>query len=452
MLTYAQALEVLKTAERFGIHPSLEGIGVLADTLGRPQDSYACIQVTGTNGKSSTTRMIAALLEAHGVRTGAYTSPELESLTERIEISGAPVSEEDFARGIEAARDARTNAVALDTLDPTTADTQFELLTAGALWLFRDAGVDVACLEVGMGGRWDATSVVSPAVSVITGVGVDHVEHLGATREEIARDKSHIIKAGSVAVMGPGTQGVEDILFQRADELGASVVAVRETGRSTPVGEELTVRFEVVSRPDAPGGRTITRVRGLLADYGDLTLATPAYQVPNAATAIASAEAFLGRALDAEAVRAALASLTLPGRFELVLDAPPLVIDGAHNPQAAAVLATAIEEAWPDAGKRPTLLLGILADKDAPGIVGALAHLGASIAVTQSTSKRALEAQQLGDIVHEVARCRPVIFPSVADALEALYDISPAGLVVSGSITTAAEARAWARRRSQQAR
>ena len=402
MLTYAQALEVLKAAERFGIHPSLEGISVLVDALGRPQDSYGCIQVTGTNGKSSTTRMIAALLEAHGTRTGAYTSPELESMTERIEVSGTPVAETDFARAIEAARDARTSAVARGELDARTADTQFELLTAGALWLFRDLGVEAACLEVGMGGRWDATSVVRPAVSVITGVGVDHTEHLGTTREAIAEDKSHIIKSGSVAVIGPGTIGVEEVFLRRAQGAGASVVAVRESAQPSPVNEQRTVRYDLNERPAVPGGRTRLCVRGLHADYDRVSLAAPAYQAPNAATAIAAAEVFLGRPLEADALDDALARMDFPGRFELVATEPPLVVDGAHNPEAATVLAGAICDAWPDPTRRPMLLLGVLADKDARGIVEALAPVAGAIAVTRSRSSRALESETLATIVEAV--------------------------------------------------
>ena len=347
MLTYSEALDVLQAAERFGIHPSLGSIRALAEALGRPQDAYASIQVTGTNGKSSTTRMIAALLEAHGLRAGAYTSPELESMTERIEVSGAPVSEGDFARAIAAASAGHTGAVDSGTLPAEEVRTQFELLTGAALWLFRAKQVDVACLEVGMGGRWDATSVVSPAVAVITGVGVDHVEQLGATREAIAEDKSHVIKHGAVAVLGPGTSGVEEIFLQRAESVGAQVIAVRAVGQVSPTSEERTVRFELRSRPSDPGGRTVLNLRGLHGEYDDLSLAAPAYQAPNLACAIAAVEAFRERALDGEALQRALSAMTFPGRFERVLLDPLVVIDAAHNPQAAGVLAEAIRDAWP---------------------------------------------------------------------------------------------------------
>jgi dihydrofolate synthase / folylpolyglutamate synthase len=449
MLTYAEALEALSAAERFGIHPSLDGIRALTGALERPQDAYAAIQVTGTNGKSSTTRMIEALLEAHGVRAGAYTSPELESMTERVEIAGAPVSESDFAQAIAAARLAETDARETGALTPESTITQFELLTAAALWLFRERHVEVACLEVGMGGRWDATSIVSPRTSVITGVGLDHVEHLGRTREAIAEDKSHIIKPGATAVLGPGAAGVEDIFLRRADEVGASVVAVREAADPTPVAEARTVRFDVVTHSVEPGGHTTLRVRGMLGDYGEIALAAPAYQAPNAAAAIAAAEAYLGRALDAHAVCTALAGMSFPGRFELLASSPPLVIDGAHNPQAAAVLADAVCEAWPDPARRPQLLLGILADKDARGIVRALAPVMSSIAVTRSRSPRALEPGSLATMVRDITGTQPDVFASVDDALCALVGAYPAGLVVSGSITTAAEAWTWARQRAE---
>ncbi len=453
MLTYAEAVAALEAAERFGIHPSLDGIRALTDAMGRPQDAFGSVQVTGTNGKSSTTRMTAALLEAHGVRSGAYTSPELESMTERVEVAGAPVSEDEFAAAVEAAQHAEAAARAAGRIAADAAITQFELLTAAALWLFCARGVDVACLEVGMGGRWDATSVVDPAVAVITGVGLDHVAHLGTTRETIAEDKSQIIKAASTAVLGPGTVGVESVLLRRAEQLGTRPRAVRPFERATPVPEDLTVRYEVLEHPTAPGGETVLRVRGIHADYAGLTLRAPVYQAANAGTSIAAAEAGLGRALEPDAVRSALGGMTFPGRFELVRVTPPLVIDGAHNPQAAAVLADAICDAWPDPSQRPTLLLGILADKDAAGIVEALGPTVGRIAATRSASGRALEPDALAEIISKVRGSRPEVFPDVASALDVLAGASPGaragmpGLVVSGSITTAGEARRWARER-----
>lgn len=444
MLTYAEALEALKAAERFGTHPSLEGTRALTEVLSNPQDAYRCIQVTGTNGKSSTVRLISALLDAHGVRTGAYLSPELESMTERIELASASASEADFARAVSAACSAREGAWESGLLPPEFTITQFELLTTAALWLFRARKVQVACLEVGMGGRWDATSVAAPAVAVITGVALDHTEQLGQTREAIAEDKSTIIKPGSVVVIGPGAPGLDEIFLRRAREVQVGVVAVRAQGQPSPVVQQRTVCYQLASRPNAPDGRTVVRVRGIFTEYGEVALLSPGYQAANVATAIAAVEIYLGCALDANALRTTLEAMVFPGRFELLREQPPLVIDGAHNPQAAVALAEAIEDAWPDEHTRPALLLGILADKDARGIVEVLAPLASSIAVTRSASPRAMDVGELAAIVERVSGRRPSAFPNVDSALDELSTASEAGLVVTGSITTAGEARRWA--------
>jgi dihydrofolate synthase / folylpolyglutamate synthase len=432
MAGYDEAVAALTQALRFGINPSLDGIRALTDVLGRPQDAYRCVQVTGTNGKSSVTRTCAALLEAHGLSSAAYTSPHLERYSERMEVAGTPVTDADFARAVEAALGA---AEALGG-DGVSGFTEFELLTAAALWLFRELGVEWACLEVGMGGRWDATSVVTPAVAVVTGVALDHVDRLGRTVEEIAADKAHIIKHGSVAVFGPGTRAVHGILVERAAGVAAPVVTVAE--------QDADVTFRVTAAPSAPGATLALDVFGRFAAYPALGLTAPAYQAPNVATAIAAAESALGRALEIGAVRAALGGMRFPGRFEVVSDDPPVVLDGAHNPQAAAVLAGAIRAAFP--GARPTLVLGILADKDAEGIVAALAPVAARIVVTRPDSSRALPAERLAEIVERVAGVRPTVAPELADAI-AIAGSDGAGVVVSGSLYTAGQARTLLRRR-----
>jgi dihydrofolate synthase / folylpolyglutamate synthase len=343
--TYADALAALDAALTFGINPSLEPVSAIAEELARPQDAFASVQITGTNGKSSTARLTAAVLRAHGMRIGLYTSPELHSYTERIEVDGSPVSEELFAAGVRAALDAAGHA----RVEPT----EFEILTAAALWVFREEGVDVAVLEVGMGGRWDATSVVDPAVAVITGVGLDHTTHLGDTREAIARDKAHIIKATSVPVLGPGTAGVDSPFLERAETFDARPQAVRAIGEPTPVAEEYTVRYRVLRHPETPDGATTLDVYGIHAEYPLLEVHAPRYQAANVATAVAAAEAAIGRALDTECTREAVVGVRFPGRFEVVARNPWVVVDGAHNPEAAAVLANAVRDAWPDPLKRP---------------------------------------------------------------------------------------------------
>jgi dihydrofolate synthase/folylpolyglutamate synthase len=440
---YDEAITLLDGAARFGMNPTLEGVRDLCAALGDPQDAFASVQITGTNGKTSTARMSAALLAGERLRVGLYTSPHLERYPERIEIDGAPVADESFAEAIAAAAAAAERLRGAGAVGTAEGFTEFELLTAAALWLFRERAVDVAVLEVGLGGRWDATSVVSPSVAAITGVGLDHTAILGDTLEAIAAEKAAIIKPASAPILGPGTVGVERIFLAQAEAVGSHARAVREADAVTPVDESLTVRYAIVSRPQTPGGAVVVDVRGVHAVYAALALRAPAYQAANVATAIAIAEAALGRALDPDRARAVLASLALPGRFELVSQRPPLIVDGSHNPHAASALADAVLDAFPDPAARPVVLLGILADKDAAGIVSALAPVAGGIAVTQSSSARALPAAELAAIVCSVTGAEPIgVFASVGEALAALgSSANPRGLLVTGSITTAGEAR-----------
>jgi dihydrofolate synthase/folylpolyglutamate synthase len=441
----------LERSLKFGIHPSLEGIRALTFAMGRPQDAFASVQVTGTNGKSSTTRMVAAIVAAEGLRTGAYTSPHLESYAERIEIDGAPVSESEFAAAVSeamgAARRFGGETHVAEASDTGGSFTEFELLTAAALWLMRERRVDVACLEVGMGGRWDATSVVDPAVAVVTGVGLDHTERLGGTLDAIAHEKSFVIKEGSSVVLGPGTWPVADVFLERASQLGLHPRFVAEAGNDSPVDEQLTVRYSVRRGPDRPGGRLLMDVRGVHADYRGLELTAPSYQAPNVATAVAAAECVLGRALRPDGVRAALSGMRFPGRFELVCADPPVVIDGAHNPQAAAVLAAAVTQAWPDPDLRPWCVLGVLVEKDAEGIVAALAPVVAGFVVTRPRSPRARAVEDLAAVVESVTGVRPEAVDDLAAAVaSARGRAGGTGVLITGSLYTAGQAREPLRR------
>jgi len=437
---YERAVDALARALAFGIHPSLDGIRALTEALGRPQDAFASIQVTGTNGKTSTARLTEAILREQGARTGLYTSPHLERYPERIEVDGEVASDDEFALAILGALEAA------DGLRPGaqgTAEgfTEFELLTAAALWLFRERDVDIAVLEVGMGGTWDATSVVDPAVSVITGVGLDHTAVLGDTVEQIAAEKAGIIKPASAPVLGPGTRGLEAIFLARAEGAHTHARAVRADGEPSPVGESLTVRFHLTDRMHGPGGFTVANVRGIHADYSELALAAPSYQVENLASSVAAAEAALGRALAVDPLRAALRCVSLPGRFEIVSSDPLVVVDGSHNPQAASVLAGAVREAWPDPSDRPSVLLGVLEDKDVAGIVRALAPVAARFFACTPASPRALDGQDLAETIFSVTGGVPRVFASVGEAVSALVAPGAPPLVVTGSLTTAGEAR-----------
>ncbi|MDO8847500.1 MAG: Mur ligase family protein [Coriobacteriia bacterium] len=424
-LTYEQAIARLGEALKFGINPSLEGIRSLTRALGMPQTSFRCIQVTGTNGKTSVVRMIGAALAAMGHTSGAYTSPHLISYTERFEIDGVSVTEDALARALS---EVFTAAGSLER-----EFTEFELLTAAAFILFKAHRVEWAVLEVGMGGRWDATSVVDPQVAVITGVGLDHTDRLGATREEIAVDKSYIIKRGSLAIIGPGCEGVDHIFENRAIQMASPYVM------RVGVGPNPDVTWQIVRRPRTPGGTLTVDVSVHGVQTRRATLRAPSYQAPNVATAMAAVGGALWDVGPDDAAEKLSKVLRFPGRFELLRDDPPLVIDGAHNPQAAEMLATAIREAFGE--KLPVVLLAIFSDKDAEGIIRALTPVAHAFVVTENGSPRCMEAGALAAIVEAVTGVAPVVEPALEAALLAA-GISGRGVVATGSLYTAGAVRA----------
>lgn len=421
---YDLAIARLSESLTFGINPSLDGIVALTEALGRPQDAFESIQITGTNGKTSVARMTGALLTAAGRRTGVYTSPHLNSYTERFEIDGTAVGEDELAEALGVV------FKVADSIGQTF--TEFELLTAAALHLFRAKSVEWAVLEVGMGGRWDATSVVKPKVAVITGVALDHTDRLGATREEIATDKAHIIKADSILIIGPGCEGVTDILEKRAEEMRSPLV-----GR-VGVGPDPDVTWQIVMSPRVPGGTLTLDVEVHAACTYRVTLHAPSFQAPNAATAMAAAGAALLEVGPPEAVNEVMSAMTFPGRFELLRANPPLVIDGAHNPEAAGILAGAITEAFGE--DKPTVVLGILADKDAEGIVRALAPVSFGFVTTENESPRCIPAADLADLVASVTGIRPLVEPDIEAAVRTATTLGR-GVVVSGSLYTAGAVR-----------
>ncbi len=350
--TYAGALARLKATKRWDINPSLEGTRELCHLLGEPQTTYRTIQIAGTNGKTSTTRLIAALLRAVGLSAGMYTSPELIRYNERIELEGAPIDDEDFARALgEVFACADAHALQL---------TEFELTTAAAFVAMRNERVDVGVLEVGLGGRWDATSVADPEVAVITGVGLDHQAILGDTLEKIAAEKAAIIKPGArAAILGPltaVTPGVERLIVERAQSCDVPVRLVRAP-------------FEVLE---------------------GLSYRGPAYQLANIATALGAVEAF-GVTLAQRQIQQVLDTIRFPGRFERVNDDSPVFYDGAHNPQAARVLADTLRQL----DLRPTVALGVFADKDYRGVIDALAPVARDFIAIQPAGERALPAPDL---------------------------------------------------------
>lgn len=433
---FDEAVAHLKSALKFGIEPSLDGIRMLAEALGAPQRTFASVQVTGTNGKTSTSRMIAAILAAHGFKVGLFTSPELISYEERVEIDGAPVTREAFAGAVQRVAEAAA------TLERTI--TEFELLTGAALLMFAESRVDFAVLEVGMGGEWDSTSVVDPSVAVVTGVALDHQAVLGETLTEIARQKAGIIKPASAPILGPGIPDeVLSIFLERADACDTHARLVRAVGVESSAPEDLTVRFALRDGEGAAAevGLPIAwdvDVEGLHGSYPDFSIAAPRVFAQNIATAVAAGEAALGRALDPDLARSALADLALPGRFERLRTEPAVVVDGSHNPQAAAALADAIAEAF---AEPPLIVLGVLSDKDARGIVSALTPVAGGFVVTAPDSSRALPADVLADIVRELTDLPVRIAGSLTSALTYAIGSAQVGVVVTGSLATAGQAR-----------
>ncbi|GAA4374988.1 bifunctional tetrahydrofolate synthase/dihydrofolate synthase [Nocardioides caricicola] len=418
------------------LEPSLDRIQAFTELLGDPQRGYPVIHLTGTNGKTSTSRMIDTLLRALDLRTGRFTSPHVERMSERICVDGEPLSDEDFVRAFNDVAP-YTHLVDAEQDHPLSF---FETVVGMAYAAFADAPVDVAVVEVGMGGSWDATNVVDAAVAVVLPVSVDHAAYLGDTPVDIAMEKAGIIKPGSVAVLAQQEPGVAAILLERAAEVGATVA--REG-----------VEFGVVSRVPAVGGQVVS-LQGLHARYDEIFLPLyGAHQAQNAAVALAAVEAFAGEQhpLDEEVVRAAFAEVTSPGRMEIVRRSPTIVLDAAHNPHGAEALGAAIEDSFTFS---PLIgVVGVMGDKDHEGLLTALEPHLAHIVCTQNSTDRALPADRLAEVAQEIfGEDRVSVTPRLSDAIEAAATLAEAGeafgdplgsgaVLVTGSVVTVGEAR-----------
>jgi dihydrofolate synthase/folylpolyglutamate synthase len=413
--------------------PDLDRITDLLDLLGSPQRAYPSIHITGTNGKTTTARMIDALLQAFGIRTGRYTSPHLESVTERIALDGVPL---DPARFAEVYDEVAPFAEIVDARHPDRV-TYFEFLTAMGFAAFADAPVEVAVVEVGLGGRWDATNVVDAPVAVVTPIGLDHVGILGDTIAAIAGEKAGIIHPGAVVVAASQPEAAAAALTNRASEVGA---AIWSEG----------AQFGVRSRTLAVGGQLLD-LQGVGGIYDGIVLPLHgAHQAVNAATALAAVEAFFGAGdrgrLDLDAVREGFASVTSPGRLEVVRRGPTVLLDGAHNPAGAAALAAAIEDEFDF--DRLVAVVAVLDDKDAAGFLGELEPVVGSVVVTTNTSPRALPVDALAEVAADVfGDDRVVAVARLDDAIERAIALAEAGslggggVLVTGSIVTVGEAR-----------
>jgi dihydrofolate synthase/folylpolyglutamate synthase len=417
------------------LEPSLDRIRALVDVLGSPQATFPVVHVTGTNGKTTTARIVDSLLRSFGLRVGRFTSPHLTSVTERICLDGQPISTERF---VELYDEVAPYLDLVDKEQPVPLSF-FEVLTAMAYVCFADAPVDVAVVEVGMGGAWDATNVADGRVAVVTPVAVDHERYLGSTVEEIAAEKAGIVKPDAVAVLAAQQPEAAEVLLRRVGEVGASVA--RE-------GFE----FGVLRRSVAVGGQQLV-LQGLGGVYDDLFLPLyGAHQAQNAACALAAVEAFLGAgavgSLEIDAVRGGFATASSPGRLEPVRSAPTVIVDAAHNPHGMAASVAAVGESF--SFRRLVAVVAVLADKDVRGMLAALEPVADEIVVTQNSAPRRLAADDLAARAVEIfGPDRVVVEPRLDDAIEAAVRLAEeggetlggAGVLVTGSVVTAGEAR-----------
>ena len=426
---------ILARAPEHDLEPSLDRIVAVMNLLGDPQHAFPVIHVTGTNGKTSTTRMIERMLREMGLSTGRFTSPHLHNMRERIALNGNAIDAERFIASYEDVIPFIEMVDARSAADGDPQMTYFEVLVAVAYATFADAPIDVAVVEVGMGGSWDATNVVDATVAVVTPIAIDHERFLGSSIEGIATEKAGIIKAGSVVVSALQEPEVAQILIERAQEVGA-----------TPAFEGN--EFGILRREVAVGGQQLA-IRGLGGDYDDLFLPLHGpHQGHNAATALAAVEAFVGGGqdrLDLDVIRAGLAGATSPGRLEIVRRSPTVIVDAAHNPAGALALKLALEDSFNFA--KVVGLIAILEDKDAATILEILEPVLNEVVISRATSPRAMHPDRLGRIATEIyGEDRVTVVENLPDALDraaALADEGGIGgaVLATGSITTAAEVR-----------
>ena len=426
--------QIIARVPEHQVQPTLDRVTEALDILGDPQNSYPSVHITGTNGKTSTTRMIDALLGAFGVRTGRFTSPHLVDVRERITIEGESISPDEFVRTWE------DIAPYIEMIDRAHAETDgtklsfFEVFTVMAFAAFADHPVDAAVVEVGMGGRWDATNVIDAGVGVIMPIAIDHEKWLGSTIREIAEEKAGIIKPGQIVIVAKQQEEALRVIEERAAQVDA---IVRLEGRD----------YEVLDRQLGVGGQMIT-VRTPAAVYEDVFVPLFGdYQASNAAAAIAAVEAFMGgRALDAKVVEAGMLSATSPGRLQVVRHSPTIIVDAAHNPAGAHTLGESISEAFDF--ERVVGVYSAMGDKDIEGVLGEVEPYLDSIVITQMPGPRAKPAEEIAQIAREVFGADRVdvqedILEAIATAVnlgESGDESAPAtGVVVFGSVLLAGE-------------
>ncbi len=412
------------------LEPSLDRITALCQLLGDPQAAFPVVHITGTNGKTSTSRMIDALLRSLGLRTGRFTSPHLESMTERICIDGEPIDEERF---IDTFEDVNPYAQMVDDSQEFPLSF-FEMITALGFAAFADAPVDAGVLEVGMGGTWDSTNVANAQVAVITPIDIDHQAYLGDTAADIAVEKAGIIKPNSRVVIAQQSEQVESVLIDHALKVGAE-----------PYREG--VDFGVLNRSVAVDGQLIT-LQGIYGRYEDIFLPVHgAHQAQNASVALAAVEAFAAKGeIDPKIVHEAFGAVTTPGRLEVIRTSPTVVLDAAHNPHGAQATVAGVSEAFsfsPLVG-----VVGVMADKDIEEMLEIFEPVFAQIVCTQNTTPRAMPADELAQIAEGIfGSDRVFLEPDMLEAVEkavALTEqesVGSGGVLVTGSVVTVGQVR-----------
>lgn len=414
------------------IEPSLDRIRTLLDYLGNPQETFRSIHLAGTNGKTSTSRMIDSLLRSFGIRTGRYTSPHLEDIRERITIDGDLITPEYFIYTYDDIKPY------IDLVDASSHHplSYFEVLTAMAYAAFADAPIDVGVIECGVGGAWDATNVINSDVAVMTPIGLDHQEYLGNTIAEIAHTKAGIFREGKPSVLAHQTRDAAEVL-------------IRESAKceSIPLREGLD--FALLRRDVAVGGQLLS-IQGLGGTYDDIFL--PLYgrhQASNAALALVAVEAFLGggaQQLDISTVRDGFAQASSPGRLEVMRRNPTVIIDAAHNHHGALALREALSEEF--AFDRIIAIVAILGDKDVLSFLNELVDIVDEVIVTENTSPRAMPTEELYKIAIDIFENEQVSSASsIARAIELAIDkashpTQSIGILVTGSVITVGQARA----------
>lgn len=426
---------IISRAPEHDIDPTLDRVAKVLDLLGNPQQAYRIIHITGTNGKTSTARMAESLLAEIGLRVGRFTSPHLTSVTERISLDGQPISAERF---VEVWQDVAPYVHLVDAESQRSGGPRlsfFEVLTVMAFAAFADNPVDVAIVEVGLGGRWDSTNVADGEIAILTPIALDHQQWLGHTLTEIASEKAGIIKPGSTVIMAEQVEEVEAVILSAAAQQGARVLRA---------GHDL----DVVERAVAVGGQLLT-LRTVGGTYQDIYLPLHgAHQGQNASLALSAVEALAaqGATLSASVVEQGFTAATSPGRLELVRTSPSILVDGAHNPAGAQALVTALDEAF--AYQRIIGVIGVMADKAAEELLGILEPVFDEIVVTQALSERALETEELAKIATEVfGSDRVHAVSNLADAIDQAATLAESegtpgsGIVITGSLLTVAQAR-----------